>query len=96
LQNAAAILQITLCSYLKVEVAAAFLVPSQKGLIFRLYRGWASEKKNPTFAWMYSRDMCWYHDWQVLCLIPEPQALNKRSVHIEASAWRYVEQQLQN
>lgn len=40
--------------------------------------------------------ICWYHDWQVLCLIPEPQALNKRSVQIEASAWKYVEQQLQN
>lgn len=49
------------------------------------------------FHWPSLRDdICWYHDWQVLCLIPEPQALNKRSVQIEASAWKYVEQQLQN
>lgn len=39
-------------------------------------------------------DICWYHDWQVLCLIAEPQALNKRSVCVEASAWGYVQQQL--
>lgn len=38
-------------------------------------------------------DICWYHDRQVLWLW---QALNKRSVRIEASAWKYVEQQLQN
>lgn len=37
-------------------------------------------------------DICWYHDWQV----PEAQGLNKRSVQIEASAWKYVQQQLQN
>ena len=49
------------------------------------------------FHWPSLRDdICWYHDWQVLCLIPEPQAVNKRSVRIESSAWKYVEQQLQN
>lgn len=26
----------------------------------------------------------WYHDWQVFCLIPEAQALNKHSVRTEA------------
>ena len=40
-------------------------------------------------------DICWYYDWHILCLIPEPQALNKRSVQIEVSAWKYVEEQLQ-
>ncbi|KAK1903682.1 Killer cell lectin-like receptor subfamily B member 1 [Dissostichus eleginoides] len=48
------------------------------------------------FHWPSPReDICWYYDWHILCLIPEPQALNKRSVQIEASAWKYVEEQLQ-
>ena len=30
------------------------------------------------FHWPSLRDdICWYHDWQVLCLIPEPQAVKQ-------------------
>lgn len=47
------------------------------------------------FYWpSLQEDICWYHDGQVLFQIPEPQALIKRSVQIETSAWKCVEQQL--
>ncbi|KAJ8334000.1 hypothetical protein SKAU_G00413190 [Synaphobranchus kaupii] len=49
------------------------------------------------FHWPSLReDIYWYHDCQILCLIPEPQALNRRSLQIEPSAWKYVEEQLEN
>ncbi|XP_061892415.1 uncharacterized protein LOC133642309 [Entelurus aequoreus] len=44
------------------------------------------------FCWPSPRDdVSWYADDQLLCLIPEPQALNKRSVQLEKSTWKYME-----
>lgn len=40
------------------------------------------------------RDLSWYVDSQVLCLIEEPQALNKRSVQLDIATWRYVEESI--
>ena len=40
------------------------------------------------------RDLSWYLDSQVLCLIDEPQALNKRSLQLDAETWRYVEKSM--
>ncbi|KAL3045294.1 hypothetical protein OYC64_013538 [Pagothenia borchgrevinki] len=36
-------------------------------------------------------DVSWYADEQLLCLIPEPKALNKRSVQLEKLTWKYLE-----
>lgn len=41
-------------------------------------------------------DVSWYADEQLLCLIPEPQALNKRSVQLDKSTWKYLEDHLGN
>lgn len=47
------------------------------------------------FFWRSSReDITWYADRQILCLIPEPQVLNKRSVQVDKASWKYVEEQL--
>ncbi len=35
-------------------------------------------------------DVSWYADDQILCLIPEPQALNKCFVQLEKSTWKYL------
>lgn len=40
------------------------------------------------------RDLSWYVESQVLCLIDEPRALNKRSVQLDAETWRYVDQSI--
>lgn len=49
------------------------------------------------FFWPAPReDVSWYADDQVLCLIPEPQALNKRSHQLEKSTWKYLEDHLGN
>lgn len=47
-----------------------------------------------TFFWPSPReDISWYADQQILCLITEPQGLNKRSVQIDKASWRYIEEQ---
>lgn len=47
------------------------------------------------FFWRSPReDVTWYADRQILCLIPEPQVLNKRSVQVDKASWKYVEEQL--
>ncbi|KAL7381267.1 hypothetical protein ABVT39_003066, partial [Epinephelus coioides] len=44
------------------------------------------------FKWPSPRkDVSWYADDQLLCLIPEPQALNKHSIQLEKSTWKYLE-----
>lgn len=46
------------------------------------------------FFWPSPReDITWYADQQILCLITEPQALNKCSVQIGKASWRYIEEQ---
>ena len=44
------------------------------------------------FKWPSPRDdISWYAEDQLLCLILEPQALNKRSVQPEKQTWKYLE-----
>ena len=39
-------------------------------------------------------DICWYSDGQIICLMPEPQAVNKQYIQTEKSTWKYVEEHL--
>ncbi|XP_029573673.1 uncharacterized protein LOC115164901 isoform X2 [Salmo trutta] len=39
-------------------------------------------------------DICWYSDGQIICQMPEPWAVNKHSVQMEKSTWKYVEEHL--
>lgn len=40
------------------------------------------------FFWPRPRDdVIWYSDDQIMCLIPEPQPLNKHSVQIDQQFW---------
>ncbi|KAK2892368.1 hypothetical protein Q8A67_012356 [Cirrhinus molitorella] len=49
------------------------------------------------FFWPTPRDdVNWYSDDQIMCLIPEPQALNKRSVQIDKRFWEFIMSQLGN
>ncbi|KAI4794712.1 hypothetical protein KUCAC02_031890 [Chaenocephalus aceratus] len=49
------------------------------------------------FFWPSPReDVNWYGDDQIMCLIPEPLALNKRSVQIEQELWEFIMGQLDN
>ncbi|KAK5925699.1 hypothetical protein CgunFtcFv8_018203 [Champsocephalus gunnari] len=41
-------------------------------------------------------DVNWYGDDQIVCLIPEPLAVNKRSVQIEQELWEFITGQLDN
>ncbi|KAL7877596.1 hypothetical protein SRHO_G00042390 [Serrasalmus rhombeus] len=48
------------------------------------------------FCWPSPRDdINWYGDWQILCLMPEPQLVNRRAFSVEPSVWKYMEDQLQ-
>ncbi len=43
------------------------------------------------FFWPSPRDdINWYGDDQIMCLIPEPLALNKRSVQIDQRFWEFI------
>ncbi|MED6243611.1 hypothetical protein ATANTOWER_023429 [Ataeniobius toweri] len=43
------------------------------------------------FFWPSPRDdVSWYNDDQIMCLIPEPLAVNKRSVQIEQQFWEFI------
>ncbi|KAL7842108.1 hypothetical protein SRHO_G00237970 [Serrasalmus rhombeus] len=47
------------------------------------------------FFWPSPReDVSWYGDDQIVCFIPEPVALNKRSVQIDKKIWHYLEKHL--
>jgi len=47
------------------------------------------------FYWPSPReDVSWYRDDQIVCLITEPQPINKRSVQLEKSVWSFLEKQL--
>ncbi|KAJ4939070.1 hypothetical protein JOQ06_028532 [Pogonophryne albipinna] len=49
------------------------------------------------FFWPSPReDVNWYGDDQIMCLIPEPLAVNKRSVQIEQELWEFIMGQLDN
>ena len=39
-------------------------------------------------------DINWYRDDQIVCLMPEPLPVNKRSVQIDHSIWKYLEEHL--
>ncbi len=39
-------------------------------------------------------DISWYRDDQIVCLIREPQTLNKRSGQLEKAVWTFLEQHL--
>jgi hypothetical protein len=48
-----------------------------------------------TFFWPSPKeDNCWYSDGQIISLMPEPHAVNKRSVQMRKSTWKYVEEHL--
>ncbi|RXM28486.1 hypothetical protein EOD39_9725 [Acipenser ruthenus] len=47
------------------------------------------------FYWPSPRDdINWYGDDQIVCLMPEPLPVNKRSVQIDHSIWKYLEEHL--
>ncbi len=53
------------------------------------------QNRTDKFFWPNPRDdVRWYADQQSLCLIPQPQVLNKCSVQVDKAAWKYVEEQL--
>lgn len=35
-------------------------------------------------------DTCWYNDGQILCIMAEPQAVNRCSIHLDWSVWKFV------
>lgn len=39
-------------------------------------------------------DINWYGDDQIVCLMPESLPMNKRSVQIDHSMWKYLEEHL--
>ena len=44
------------------------------------------------FYWPGPReDISWYRDDQIVCLMKEPQPLNKRSVQLEKEVWKFLE-----
>lgn len=44
------------------------------------------------FYWPGPReDVNWYDDSQIVCFIPEPRPVNRRSVEIDPMTWRYLE-----
>lgn len=47
------------------------------------------------FFWPGPRkDISWYADNQIVCLIKEPQALNKRSLQVDQETWKYLKEQM--
>lgn len=49
---------------------------------------------NKLFCPSPREDINWYSDDQILCLIPEPVSVNKRSVQIETNVWQHLEEHL--
>lgn len=39
-------------------------------------------------------DISWYRDEQILCLMKEPQPLNKRSIQLDKTIWNFIEKHL--
>lgn len=47
------------------------------------------------FFWLNPKeDVNWYGDDQIMCFMPEPVSMNKRSVQVDQKIWTYVEGQL--